>query len=69
MKSSTLAKINEQPWYSQGKCDDCLCNKDHTIKLVKRIEDDGIAFCEKHWADYTKAMRENGEIVEPFHMQ
>jgi predicted nucleic acid-binding Zn ribbon protein len=65
-----LEKINSQPWYfKEGKCDDCLFHGDNTKKLVKRIEDDGLCFCEKHWANHRKVMLEGGVNVEPFYQQ
>lgn len=63
-----LEEINSQPWYFENDlCDDCLFHGDETRKLVKRIEDDGICFCEKHWKKHENNVRAGGYEVEPFH--
>lgn len=65
-----LEKINAQPWYfEKALCDDCLGHGDRTKKQVKRIEDDGLCFCQKHWDNYKKSMAEAGFVVEPFFKQ
>lgn len=69
-KDQILETVNSQPWYYDNSiCDDCEFEGDRNLKYVKRIEDDGICFCKKHWNMYQQAMKFDGYSVEQFEVQ
>jgi hypothetical protein len=70
MEDSEFEDIRNYPHYDEnGLCDDCVEYNSMTRKPVRRVDGDGLSFCEKHWVNVTQSFYGTGEFYEPFPIQ
>lgn len=70
MEDSIFKAIRDIPFYEKnGLCNDCVNDDDMNLKPVRRVDGDGLNFCEKHWKNVVASFYGTGEFYEPFPIQ